>query len=65
MIIDYAIHVLGLRIIYADAVHRNTRSKHILEKLGFSHLYNDEILAYYELRAELPLISIKSSERAK
>ncbi|WP_426348600.1 GNAT family N-acetyltransferase [Alloiococcus sp. CFN-8] len=49
LIIDYAINTLGFKTIYADAVHRNNRSKHILEKLGFKHLYDDEALAYYEL----------------
>ena len=47
LLIDYAINALGLKIIYADAVHRNHRSKHILEKLGFEHLYDDDALAYY------------------
>lgn len=48
LLIDYAINILGLKTIYADVVHRNHRSKHILEKLGFEHLYNDEGLAYYK-----------------
>ena len=52
LIIDYAINTLGLKTIYADAVHRNHRSKHILEKLGFKHLYDDEALAYYKLNVE-------------
>lgn len=49
LIIDYAINDLGLHTIYADAVHRNSRSKHILVKLGFRHICDDENLAYYEL----------------
>lgn len=48
LLIDYAINTLGLKIIYADAVHRNNRSKHILQKLGFEHLYDDDALAYYK-----------------
>ena len=47
LLIDYAINTLGLKTIYADAIHRNHRSKHILEKLGFEHLYDDDALAYY------------------
>jgi RimJ/RimL family protein N-acetyltransferase len=47
LLIRYAIEELGLHTIYADVVHRNVRSKHILEKLGFKHLYDDDILAYY------------------
>lgn len=50
LIIEYAINELGLRIIYADAVHRNNRSKHILKKLGFRHINDDEKLAYFEFR---------------
>lgn len=48
LLIKYAIEDLGLHTIYADAIHRNNRSKHILEKLGFKHIYDDEDLAYYE-----------------
>ena len=48
LLIDYAINTLGLKTIYADAVHRNYRSKHILEKLGFKHLYDDDALSYYK-----------------
>ncbi|MEL7648784.1 MAG: GNAT family N-acetyltransferase [Sedimentibacter sp.] len=48
LLIDYAIKTLGLKTIYADAIHRNHRSKHVLEKLGFEHLYNDDALAYYK-----------------
>lgn len=48
LLIDYAINTLGLKTIYADAVHRNHRSKHILEKLGFEYLYDDDVLSYYK-----------------
>ncbi|NLO09513.1 MAG: GNAT family N-acetyltransferase [Clostridiales bacterium] len=46
LLIDYATNNLGLHTIYADVVHRNLRSRYILEKLRFKHLY-DDILAYY------------------
>jgi RimJ/RimL family protein N-acetyltransferase len=49
LLINHATDNLGLKAIYADAVHRNHRSKHILEKLGFKHLYNDNVLAYFKL----------------
>ena len=49
LILAYGFEVLNLRTIYADAVHRNYRSKHVLEKLGFDHLYDDAILSYYQL----------------
>lgn len=52
LIIEYAIRKLGICTIYADAVHRNLRSKHILEKLGFEHLYDDNILSYYKFSVD-------------
>lgn len=52
LILDYAINTLELKTIYGDAVHRNHRSKHILEKLGFEFLYNDNDLAYYKFSAK-------------
>ena len=48
LLIGYSTNILGFNTIYADAVHRNNRSKHILEKLGFEHLYDDDVLAYYK-----------------
>lgn len=50
LILDYAKNKLGLDVVYADAVHRNTRSQHVLEKIGFKHLRDDDILTYYEYR---------------
>lgn len=50
LIIKYAFEELGLNTIYADVVHRNTRSQHVLEKNGFLHIYDDEVLRYYELK---------------
>ncbi len=52
LMIDYAINILDLKIIYADVVHRNYRSKHILGKLGFEHLYDDDTLAYYKFKVK-------------
>ena len=48
LLIDYVINKLGLKTIYADAIHRNIRSKHVLEKLGFERFYDDDALAYYK-----------------
>jgi RimJ/RimL family protein N-acetyltransferase len=52
LLINYGINIMGLKTIYADAIHRNHRSKHILEKLGFMHLFNDDDLAYYKFEVE-------------
>ena len=49
MIIKYGFEELGLNTIYADTVHRNTRSQHVLEKHGFVYTHEDDILRYYKL----------------
>lgn len=47
--ITYGFEQLGLQKIYADCLHRNQRSRHILEKLGFRHLRSDENFHYFVL----------------
>ena len=49
LLINYARNELELKTIFADTVHRNDRSKHILLKLGFKYLYDDEVLNYFKL----------------
>ncbi|GFP76419.1 GNAT family N-acetyltransferase [Clostridium fungisolvens] len=49
LIIEYAFKNLGLNTLYADVVHRNTRSQHIMEKLGFKYVREDEMFKYYKL----------------
>ena len=49
LMIEYARNELGLQTIYADTVRRNDRSKHILLKLGFEYLYDDEVLSYFKI----------------
>lgn len=49
IIIKYAFEELGINIIYADVVHRNKRSQHVLKKNGFIHICDDEFLKYYKL----------------
>lgn len=46
--IKYASESLDLKKIYADAIHRNTRSQFVLERLGFKYIKEDDILRYYE-----------------
>lgn len=53
LMIDYAFNNLGLLTLYADTVLRNTRSQHVLEKLGFSYTHEDKMLRYYELQNKL------------
>ena len=47
--IAYGFEQLGLQKIYADCLHRNQRSRHILEKLGFRHLRSDDSFHYFVL----------------
>jgi len=49
LIIEYAKVELRMKTIYADTVHRNSRSKHVLQKLGFIYLYDDNNLSYFKL----------------
>ena len=49
LMIDYAFNNLGLLTLYADAVLRNRRSQHVLEKLGFLFTHEDDMLRYYVL----------------
>lgn len=49
LLLKYAFDELGLDIVYADAVRRNKRSQHVLEKMGFVYTHEDEMLKYYEI----------------
>ena len=51
---NYGFQELGLTAIYADAVHRNARSRHVLERLGFVYTLEDELLRYYVLKKPKP-----------
>lgn len=44
----YAKESLKLRRVFADAIHRNTRSQNVLERIGFKFMREDEDLRYYE-----------------
>ncbi len=45
--ITYAFTELDIDTVYADCVHRNTRSQHVLEKIGFQKTHADETFVYY------------------
>lgn len=49
LLINYAFRELGLNTVLADAVHRNKRSKYLLEKLGFIRYREDVTFDYYIL----------------
>lgn len=48
MMLQYAKDVLKLNGVYADAIHRNSRSQYVLERIGFKYEREDEILKYYK-----------------
>lgn len=45
--LEYAFHVLGMEQVNADAVLKNKRSQHVLEKVGFTFVRADETFRYY------------------
>lgn len=49
LLINYAFHTLCFETILADSVLRNTRSQHVLEKIGFKYTHEDSIFKYYRL----------------
>ena len=47
--IAYAFDELKMTKINADVVHKNKRSQHVLDKLGFQFVREDEMFRYYVL----------------
>lgn len=47
LILEYAFEEMGMLAVNADAVHKNARSQHVLEKVGFSLVFEDETFKYY------------------
>ena len=45
--LDYAFNVLGMETVNADAVLKNKRSQHVLEKVGFTFVREDDTFRYY------------------
>ena len=45
--LDYAFDVLGMESVNADAVLKNKRSQHVLEKVGFVYVREDDTFRYY------------------
>ena len=50
--VRYAFDVLKLDAVNADAVLKNTRSQHVLEKAGFMFTREDEMFRYYRIENE-------------
>lgn len=47
MVLDYAFNELRMKKVYADAVLKNKRSQHVLEKVGFHFVKEDDMFKYY------------------
>lgn len=47
--VKYAFDELGMASVNADAVLKNTRSQHVLEKVGFHFTGEDEMFKYYRI----------------
>ena len=47
LILRYAFEELGMVAVNAKAVLMNTRSQHVLEKVGFCYTHEDDTFKYY------------------
>mgnify|MGYP002625353855 CR=1 FL=1 len=47
--IDYVFHTLDIPVLYADAILSNTRSQHVLEKVGFRLIKTEGDFKYYRI----------------
>ena len=47
LILQYAFEELGMLAVNADAALKNTRSQHVLEKVGFRYTHEDDMFKYY------------------
>ena len=45
--IQYAFNSLKLETVFADAIHKNHRSQHVLKKAGFVETHRDNTFIYY------------------
>lgn len=51
--IEYVFYQLDIPVLYADSVITNTRSQHVLEKVGFQLIYADEQRKHYKIARSL------------
>lgn len=50
--LEYAFETLKMQTVFADAITKNTRSQHVLEKVGFCQIKEDDEYKYYRLDFE-------------
>ena len=46
---------LGMAAVNADTIRKNTRSQHVLEKVGFRFVGEDEAFKYYRIEQQTPI----------
>ena len=51
--LDYAFEKLQCEAVYADSIRKNSRSQHVLEKVGFRKINQDERFVYYKCEKAL------------
>ena len=47
--IQYVVHELDIPVLYADSILSNTRSQHVLEKVGFTFIKEEGDFKYYRM----------------
>lgn len=52
MALKYAFEQMGMETVFADTVLKNTRSQHVLEKVGFRFIAQDGTFRYYKMTRE-------------
>lgn len=53
--LQYAIDVLGMAAVNADTVIKNTRSQHVLEKVGFRYIREENGFRYYRYERQIEI----------
>ena len=45
--LEYAFNAMGMQTVFADSILKNTRSQHVLNKVGFTETHRDDSFVYY------------------
>ena len=61
MAIQYVFRDLDIPTLYADSIQTNTRSQHVLEKVGFTLTHEDKDFKYYRIGRDMN-IELKKME---
>ena len=51
--IHYVFETLDIPTLYADSIQTNTRSQHVLEKVGFTLIHEDKDFKYYRIDRDM------------